>query len=207
MTSWVGHHGFYAVLAIMAVDALLPVGGELTMLYAGALAAGAIAGQQPLLFGHVLQTGFESYVVLAIGGTIGYLIGSLIGWAIGRTGGRPLLERHGRWLHLSPERLDRAEAWFDRHGAWAVFLGRLTPLVRSFISIPAGVFETPLASYTALTLAGSAIWCFAFAGVGWALGASYESVHHAFRYVDVVIVVAVVGIAVALVTRRRARVA
>jgi membrane protein DedA with SNARE-associated domain len=206
MTSWVGHHGFYAVLAIMAVDALLPVGGELTMLYAGALAAGAIAGQHPLLFGHLLSTGFESYVVLAIGGTIGYLIGALIGWAIGRRGGRPLLDRHGRWLHLSPERLDRAEAWFDRHGAWAVFLGRLTPLVRSFISIPAGVFETPLAPYAVLTLAGSAIWCFAFAGAGWALGASYDSVHHAFRYVDVVIVVAVVGVAGALVTRRRARV-
>jgi membrane protein DedA with SNARE-associated domain len=87
-----------------------------------------------------------------------------------------------------------------------VFLGRLTPLVRSFISIPAGVFETPLAPYTVLTLAGSAIWCFAFAGAGWALGASYDSVHHAFRYVDVVIVVAVVGVAGALVTRRRARV-
>jgi membrane protein DedA with SNARE-associated domain len=206
VTSWIGHHGFYAVLAIMAVDALLPVGGELTMLYAGALAAGAIAGQHALLFGHDLSTGFESYVVLAIGGTIGYLIGSLVGWVIGRAGGRPLLERHGRWLHLSPDRLDRAEAWFDRHGRWAVFLGRLTPLVRSFISIPAGVFETPLAPYTALTLAGSAIWCFAFAGVGWALGASYDSVHHAFRYVDVVVVVAVVSVAVALVARRRARV-
>jgi membrane protein DedA with SNARE-associated domain len=206
VTSWIGHHGFYAVLAIMAVDALLPVGGELTMLYAGALAAGAIAGQQPLLFGHVLSTGLESYVVLAVGGTIGYLIGSLVGWAIGRSGGRPLLERHGRWLHLSPERLDRAEDWFDRHGRWAVLLGRLTPLVRSFISIPAGVFETPLAPYTALTLAGSAIWCFAFAGVGWALGASYDSVHHAFRYVDVMVVVAAVSVAVALVARRRARV-
>jgi membrane protein DedA with SNARE-associated domain len=203
MTSWVGHHGFYAVLAIMALDALLPVGGELTMLYAGALAAGAIAGQHALLFGHVLATGIESYVVLAIGGTIGYLLGSLVGWGIGRWGGRSLLERRGRWLHLSPDRVDRAEAWFDRHGAWAVFLGRLTPLVRSFISIPAGVFETPLVPYAALTLAGSAIWCFAFAGAGWALGASYDSVHHAFRYVDVVVVVAVVSVAVALAARRR----
>jgi membrane protein DedA with SNARE-associated domain len=206
MTSWIGQHGFYAVLAIMAVDALLPVGGELTMLYAGALAAGAIAGQHALLFGHVLSPGFGSYVVLATGGTIGYVLGSLVGWAIGRWGGRSLLERHGRWLHLSPERLDRAEAWFDGHGAWAVFLGRLTPLVRSFISIPAGVFETPIAPYTVLTLAGSAIWCFVFAGVGWALGASYDSVHHAFRYVDVLVVLAAVSVAVAFAGRRRARV-
>jgi membrane protein DedA with SNARE-associated domain len=205
MTSWIGHHGFWAVFALMAVDALLPVGGELTMLYAGALAAGAIAGQHPLLFGHVLSTGFESYAVLALGGTIGYLIGSLVGWAIGRWGGRSLLERHGRWLHLPQERVQRAERWFDRYGVWAVFLGRLTPLVRSFVSVTAGVFETPLVPFTLATLAGSAIWCFAFAGVGWALGSSYDSVHHAFRYVDVLIVVVVVVVVAAavLISRRR----
>ena len=208
MTSWIAHHGAYAVFLIMAVDALLPVGGELTMLYAGALAAGAIAGQHAVFFGHDLHTGFESYVVLALAGTIGYLIGALVGWAIGRSGGRSLLERHGRWMHISPERLDRAERWFDRHGRWAVFLGRLTPVVRSFISIPAGALETPVGPYTLLTLAGSAIWCFAFAGAGWALGSSYERLHHAFRYVNVVIVVAAV-LALSLVavreTRRRAR--
>jgi membrane protein DedA with SNARE-associated domain len=208
VTSWIAHHGAYAVFLIMAVDALLPVGGELTMLYAGALAAGAIAGQHAVFFGHDLHTGFESYVVLALAGTIGYLIGALVGWAIGRSGGRSLLERHGRWMHISPERLDRAERWFDRHGRWAVFLGRLTPVVRSFISIPAGALETPVGPYTLLTLAGSAIWCFAFAGAGWALGSSYERLHHAFRYVNVVIVVAAV-LALSLVavreTRRRAR--
>ena len=208
MTSWIAHHGAYAVFLIMAVDALFPVGGELTMLYAGALAAGAIAGQHAVFFGHDLRTGFESYVVLALAGTIGYLIGALVGWAIGRSGGRSLLERHGRWMHISPERLDRAERWFDRHGRWAVFLGRLTPVVRSFISIPAGALETPVGPYTLLTLAGSAIWCFAFAGAGWALGSSYERLHHAFGYVNVVIVVAA-ALALSLVavreTRRRAR--
>jgi membrane protein DedA with SNARE-associated domain len=203
MTSWIGHHGFWAVFALMAVDALLPVGGELTMLYAGALAAGAIAGQHALLFGHVLQTGLESYLVLAAGGTLGYLIGSLIGWAIGRWGGRSLLDRHGRWLHLPPERVQQAERWFDRYGIWAVFLGRLTPLVRSFISVTAGVFETPIVPFTLATLAGSAIWCLAFAGVGWALGSNYDTVHHAFRYVDVMVVVLVVVGAVVLIARRR----
>jgi membrane protein DedA with SNARE-associated domain len=191
----------------MAVDALLPVGGELTMLFAGALAAGAIAGRQPVLFGHDLATGVESFLVLALAGTLGYLAGALVGWAIGRRGGRPLLERHGRWLRVTPAELDRAEAWFDRHGRWAVFLGRLTPLVRSFISIPAGVLESPLRAYTLLTLAGSAIWCFAFAGAGWALGSSYDDVHRAFRYVDVLAVAAVVVavVAVAVLHRRRLR--
>jgi membrane protein DedA with SNARE-associated domain len=205
LTSWIGHHGAYAVFAIMALDALLPVGGELTMLFAGALAAGAIAGEHPVLLGHTMQTGLESYVVLSLAGTVGYLLGALAGWAIGRWGGRSLLERHGRWLHVTPENLDRAEWWFDRHGRAAVFLGRLTPVVRSFISIPAGALESPLGSYTALTLAGSAIWCFAFAGAGWALGSSYESVHRAFRYVDVLAVagVAVVLAAVVILHRRR----
>jgi membrane protein DedA with SNARE-associated domain len=84
-----------------------------------------------------------------------------------------------------------------------VFLGRLTPLVRSFISIPAGALGIPVAPYTALTLAGSAIWCFGFAGAGWALGRSYESVHRAFRYVDVLVVAAVVMLAVLLLVHHR----
>jgi membrane protein DedA with SNARE-associated domain len=206
LTSWIGQHGAYAVFAIMALDALLPVGGELTMLFAGALAAGSIAGAHPVLLGHTMQTGLESYVVLSIAGTVGYLVGSLVGWAIGRWGGHALLERHGRWLHVTPENLDRAERWFDRHGRAAVFLGRLTPVVRSFISIPAGALESPLGAYTALTLAGSAIWCFGFAGAGWALGSSYESVHHAFRYVDVVAVAGVAAALAAVLVLRRRRV-
>ena len=206
LTSWIAHHGAYAVFAIMAVDALLPVGGELTMLFAGALAAGSIAGAHPVLLGHTMQTGLESYVVLSIAGTVGYLVGSLVGWAIGRWGGHALLERHGRWVHVTPENLGRAERWFDRHGRAAVFVGRLTPVVRSFISIPAGALESPLGPYTALTLAGSAIWCFGFAGAGWALGSSYESVHHAFRYVDVVAVAGVAAALAAVLVLRRRRV-
>jgi membrane protein DedA with SNARE-associated domain len=199
LTSWIGRHGAYAVFAIMAVDALLPVGGELTMLYAGALAAGAIAGQHAVLLGHELQTGLESYVVLALAGTLGYLLGALVGWAIGRWGGHR--------VHVASKDLDRAQRWFDRYGRAAVFLGRLTPVVRSFISIPAGAFGSPLPAYTLLTLAGSAIWCFGFAAVGWALGSSYERVHHAFRYVDVIVVVgAVLMLAtLAILHRRRAR--
>jgi membrane protein DedA with SNARE-associated domain len=204
LTSWIGHHGAYAVFGIMALDALFPVGGELTMLFAGALAAGAITGEHPVLLGHQLHTGLESYLVLSIAGTLGYLVGSLVGWAIGRWGGRALLEHHGRWLHVTPENLDRAERWFDLHGNAAVFLGRLTPVVRSFISIPAGTLESPLGPYTLLTLAGSAIWCFGFAAIGWALGSSYEQVHHAFRYIDVLAVAgAVAALAALLVLRRR----
>jgi membrane protein DedA with SNARE-associated domain len=204
VTSWIAHHGVYAVFVLMAIDALLPVGGELIMLYAGVLAGGAIAGDHATLFGAQLATGLESYIVLALAGAIGYLVGALVGWAIGKAGGRRLIERHGRWLHITPEAFARAEAWFERYGLRAVFLGRITPVVRSFISIPAGVLDSPLGPYTVLTLLGSMIWCFGFAAAGWALGGTWESFHRSFRYADYVAVAAVLA-AIGLAFAHRAR--
>ena len=129
---------------------------------------------------------------MALSGTIGYTVGSIVGWAIGAYGGRPLLERRGRLLHLTPERLNRADAWFERFGDAAVFLGRVTPVVRSFISIPAGVVRMPLPRFTVLTLLGSAIWCFVLAGIGWAIGKSWHRFHEDFRFVEYAVIVAVV---------------
>jgi membrane protein DedA with SNARE-associated domain len=195
LTTLVGDHGLYAVLALMAIDAVLPAASELVMLYAGVLAAGVFAGQHVALFGSRIPSGFDAYLAMALAGAIGYLVGAIAGWAIGLYGGRPLLERRGRLLHLSEERLARAERWFDRWGDWAVLLGRVTPVVRSFVSIPAGVFRMPLGRYTLLTAIGSAAWCFAFAGAGWAVGRSWERFHHDFRFVDY----AVIGAALILV--------
>ena len=90
-------------------------------------------------------------------------------------------------------RLARAERWFRRWEEWAVFVGRITPVVRSFVSIPAGVFKAPLLRYTVLTAIGSAIWAFAWAGAGWGLGASWTAVHHAFSYVDYAVVAGIVA--------------
>jgi membrane protein DedA with SNARE-associated domain len=203
VTHWIAQHGVYAVCALMAVDALLPVGGELVMLYAGVIAAGAVAGQTATLFGLHLHHGLESYLVLALAGSLGYLVGAIVGWAIGVRGGRPLVERYGRWLHLKPATFARAERWFARRGRWAVFLGRITPVVRSFISIPAGILGSPFPSYVVLTLLGSLLWCFAFAGAGWALGGSWDSFHRSFRYADYAAVAAVV-VALAVVVIARA---
>jgi membrane protein DedA with SNARE-associated domain len=179
------------------------------MAYGGALAGGAFAGQHVSLFGARIHHGVGAYLAVALAGTVGYVAGSLVGWAIGDYGGRPLLERRGRWFHLDAERLDRAEQWFERWGDWAVLLGRVTPVVRSFISIPAGVFRASLGRYTGLTLVGSAAWCFAIAGAGWALGSSWERFHRDFRYADYVVVLAVVVAAGwlvwRLVVRRRDR--
>ena len=209
ITTVVGDYGLYAVFWLMFIDAVLPAASELVMVYGGALAAGAFANQEVTLFGRTIDDGLPAYLAIALAGTIGYTLGAILGWAIGLYGGRPYLERHGRWLHLSKAKLDRAERWFERWESWAVFLGRLTPVIRSFVSVPAGVFETPFVRYTLLTLLGSAIWCFAFAGAGYAAGEAWEDVDHAFHYVEYVIAAAVVAGAAWLawryLRRRRAK--
>jgi membrane protein DedA with SNARE-associated domain len=202
LTSLIGDHGVYAVFLLMAIDAVFPAFSELVMVYGGALAAGAFAGQHVVLFGHRIDSHFWAYVVISLAGALGYLAGAIVGWAIGLYGGRPLLERHGRWFHLSRDNLDRAERWFDRWGDLAVLVGRVTPVARSFISIPAGVFETPFVRYTALTAIGSAIWAFAFAGIGWAVGRSYERFHHDFGYVEYVVVAAILMLLAFWIYRR-----
>ena len=197
-----GNHGLYAVFLLMLVDAVLPAFSELVMVYAGALAAGAFS-TSVVLFGHEFESGFGAWLAMVLAGTIGYTIGSILGWAIGVYGGRPFLERRGRWFHLSHERLERAERWFDRWGDWAVLIGRITPVARSFISIPAGVFRMPLGRYVVLTFIGSTLWCIAFAGAGYAAGTRWETFHEKFHYVDYAIAVLLVAGAAYLVIRRR----
>src|SRR3954451_12557229 len=192
LTNWVADHGLLAVFALMAVDSVLPAGGEIVMLFGGALAAGAIAGHDGPSLCAVIATG-----------TRGHLAGSIGGWALGKAGGRQLIERHGRWLHLRSERFERAEHWFDRSGAWFVLFGRLVPLVRSFVSIPAGVLEFPFGRYVLLSAIASLVWCVAFAVAGHALGSNWESVHHAFRYLDYLAVAGLIAIAAVLFARVR----
>jgi membrane protein DedA with SNARE-associated domain len=202
LTSQIASHGAYAVFVLMLIDAVFPAASELVMLYAGAVAAGVFSSAHHVsLFGAKIGFGVTAFVVMALAGTIGYLVGSIIGWAIGYYGGRPLLERRGRWLHLSPDKLDRAERWFDKWENVGVFLGRITPVVRSFVSIPAGVFRVPLGPYTVLTAIGSAIWAFAIAGAGYGLGSSYERFHHDFRYAEYAIVAGVLLLAAYLIYR------
>jgi membrane protein DedA with SNARE-associated domain len=202
VTALIGDHGLYAVFLLMLVDAVFPAASELVMLYSGALAAGAFSSGV-FLFGHEFESGLSAYLAMALSGTIAYTVGSIIGWAIGIYGGRPFLERHGRWLHLGPHQLERAERWFERWGDEAVFVGRITPVARSFISIPAGVFRAPLGRYVILTFVGSALWCFAFAGAGWALGTRWESFHERFHYVDYAVAAGIVLLVAYVLIRRR----
>jgi membrane protein DedA with SNARE-associated domain len=208
VTSAIGDYGLYAVFLLMMVDAIFPAASEVVMVYAGAVAAGAVPGHHVTVFGAQVDSTFWAYLAMATAGTLGYVAGSILGWAIGRYGGRPYLERHGRWLHVTPASLDRAEAWFARYGNAAVLFGRMVPVVRSFISIPAGVAEMPLGRYTVLTTIGSIPWCFGLAGIGVALGTGWERFHESWRFADYAIVALVVlGAALVIVrmARRRAR--
>jgi len=204
-TSAVANHGVYAVFGLLALGAVFPAGSELVALVGGALAAGVFSGATGVsVFGAHIGLGAGTYVALAVAATIGYLAGGLVGWLVGRFGGRELLEHRGRWLHVTPERLDRADAWFERWDRPGVLIGTMTPVVRSFVAIPAGIFEMPLAPFLGLTLIGSTIWSFAFVGIGWALGSSYHRFEHDFRYVEFVIGAGIVAALAYLVYRWRA---
>jgi membrane protein DedA with SNARE-associated domain len=205
VTAAIGDYGLYAVFFLMLIDAVLPAASELVMVYAGAVAVGAFPDHSVTLFGTTIESTGWGYVVMAMAGTLGYTLGSILGWAIGRYGGRPYLERHGRWLHVTPEKLDRAEAWFERYGDATVFFGRMMPVVRSFISIPAGVAEMPFGRYTVLTFLGTIPWCFGLAGIGLALGSGWERFHETFRYADYAIVALVVAGVVLVLLRARQR--
>lgn len=191
LTQWIVEHGLLAVFVLMAVDAVLPVGGELVMVFGGALAAGAIAGHAG-----------PSLAAVIVAGTLGSLAGALAGWGLGRLGGRTLIERHGRWLHLGPDRFARAERWFARYGAAFVLFGRLVPLVRSFVSIPAGVLEYPLVRYLLLSTLAALLWCVAFAVGGYALGDHWASIHHAFRYLDYAVLAALLALGAGVLALR-----
>jgi membrane protein DedA with SNARE-associated domain len=205
VTGVIGDYGLYAVFLLMFIDAVLPAASELVMVYGGAVAAGAFANSEVKLFGWEIESTLWAYVAMATAGTIGYTLGSILGWAIGLYGGRPYLEKHGRWLHVTPQKLDKADDWFERYGDITVFVTRMLPVVRSFVSIPAGIGEMPLGRYTAFTFAGTIPWCFGLAAVGVALGSSWESFHESFRYADYAIVAIVAAGLAALVYRAHRR--
>ena len=105
LTSFVGDHSVYAIFFLMAAAAVVPAASELVMIYAGALASGAVSDAHVVLFGHTIESHGWAYVTVALAGMLGNTVGAAGGWAIGRYGGRPLVERHGKWLHVTPIRL------------------------------------------------------------------------------------------------------
>ena len=203
-TSFIGNHGVYAVFVLMLLSAVIPAASEVVMLYGGAVAGGAFAGSHVVVFGDRISKGGWAYVAMAVAGVLGCWLGALIGWAIGAFGGRPFLERHGRWLHVTPHKLDRAHGWFERYCSLMVAVGLSVPVVRSFVAIPAGIARLELRRFAPLALIGCIPFCFGLGGAGYALGSHWGRVHSAFRWVDYAVVAGVVLLVLYLLLRRRA---
>jgi membrane protein DedA with SNARE-associated domain len=172
----------------------LPVGSELAIIGGGALATGKVTGQgEPL-----------NLAVVIILATLGEVLGSAAGYAIGRYGGRPLVDRVGKYVLLTHKDLDRAEAWFARRGEPVVFFGRFIPLLRSFVSFAAGLGEMAIGKFLLFTVIACAIWCSALASIGYGLAGTYDQVVKGFSYAGYVLVaLAVVAVAVVFWHRYR----
>jgi membrane protein DedA with SNARE-associated domain len=201
LTHAVGSHGVYAVFGLMILAAVIPVASELVMLYAGAVAGGAFSGVALTVFGTTVHSHAWGYIWIALAGTLGNALGAALGWWIGDLGGRPLVHRYGRCIHVDEAKLDRAERWFERFDDWAVPLGLATPLARSFVAIPAGIVRVPFKRFLPLAVVGTAVFCFGLGGAGWALGTAYTHAHHDLKYVDYAVVAGVVVLAAYLVLR------
>ena len=145
-----------------------------------------------------------SFVIALLVATVGAVAGSLAGYLIGAWGGRPLLDRYGRYVHIHAAELDRADAWFARYGYWAVLLGRLVPLVRALINYPAGVARMPIGRFLLFSALGSLPWNAALLLGGYALGANYERLYQAVRPFEYVIYV-IVALGVILILYRWTR--
>jgi membrane protein DedA with SNARE-associated domain len=188
--------GYLALFGICCLAALgIPVGSELAIGYAGVLASGQ------LISGHHHHLQLAIVILVA---TAGELVGSLIGYAIGRYGGRPLVERIGKYVLLTRKDLDRVEAWFASRGESVVFFGRFIPLVRSFVSIVAGISEMALWKFITFTAAACAVWCAGLASIGYGLGSSWRHILTYFSDVGyVAVAVAILVIAGFIIHRLR----
>ncbi|HEX7471718.1 MAG TPA: DedA family protein [Candidatus Limnocylindrales bacterium] len=194
-----GSVGYLGVLAAMSIEsAMVPLPSELILPFAGFLISDPTQ-VEPLTHGR-----WEFWIVVLVA-TIGNTIGSCIGYAIGAYGGRPFLHRWGRFLLIREHEIDAAEQFFNRYGAATAFLSRLLPVVRTFISFPAGVARMPLGRFIAYSTAGAFLWSTALVFAGTQLGVHWQDIRHALQPFDLLMVVVVVALVALFVWSRLGR--
>lgn len=177
-TGFVKSSGYVAIFLLSVLQSCcIPTSSELTLGFAGVLAS----------------RGTLSLPGVIAAGTAGELVGAYIAYFVGRAGGRPFVERYGKYVLVTTHDLDRAEAWFERRGQWGVLISRLLPVIRNFVALPAGIAEVPLIRFGIMTAVGSLIWDGAMALIGYEVGGSYKSVMKGFSDAGYVLGVLVVA--------------
>jgi len=171
--------GYAGIVVCMTIEsACIPLPSEVIMPFSG----------------YLVTTGRFTLWGVALAGAIGNVLGSWIGYWLGSVGGRPLAERLSRWHVVRVEEYDRADRWLHRHGLQVAFWTRLVPIVRTFVSFPAGAARVPIARFTMYTFVGSYIWSFILAWVGAKFGEHWESIHEVWRGFDLAVLVALVAL-------------
>lgn len=168
--AWTGYLGVVILMAIESCN--IPLPSEIVLPFAGIM----------------VQKGVLNFHGAAFAGAVGCVVGSLPSYWLGYVGGRPFLEKHGRWLLLTQHDLDVAERWVDKYGDWAFFLCRMLPVVRTFISLPAGILKAHLVPFIGYTFLGSLIWSYGLVYVGVVFGENRELFKHYWHQFDVLIV-------------------
>lgn len=188
LSSLVSHYGVLAVLLLMAAESCgIPFPSEVIMPSAGLLSA----------------TGQMNLAEAILAGAVGNLLGSLVAFALAARFGQPLLLGPGRWIGIRAHHLEIADGWFERWGLWAVFFGRVLPVVRTYISFPAGLARINLLWFSVLTFVGALPWCAALALVGYTLGKNYDRVSGPIQNAAIVIAVLVAMVVVVWYLRGR----
>jgi len=187
-TNVVADLGLAGIFVLMTLEsACIPIPSEATMLFAGF---------------NVADGEYSLFAAVAVG-SVANLVGSWIAYAIGYYGRIDILEKHGKKLHIKPSHLAWADRWFERHGDATVFFTRMLPIVRTFISLPAGVAKMPFWRFSALTLLGCVPWVLALTLAGKAAGDNWEDIKDYLHYVDYAVAAAIVVGAIYLIVRWR----
>ena len=165
--------GYGGIVLLMAIEsACIPLPSEIIMPFAG----------------YLVYRGELTLWLVAAAGAFGCVLGSLLAYWAGARGGRPLAEKYGRYILVSPHDLQTADRWFQRRGDIIILIGRLLPLVRTFIAFPAGIARMPIFKFILYTFIGSYIWCWGLAWLGVRLGARWDSLSPWFHRFDTLIV-------------------
>ena len=180
--------GYFGIFLGMTIEsACIPLPSEVIMTFAG----------------FVVNEGKLTLTNIILVGILGNLVGSLITYYIGLKGARPLLEKYGKYILITKEKLDNADKWFNKHGDAAVFFGRILPGIRTFISLPAGINKMDIKKFIIYTLIGSGIWTSILAIIGIELGKDWSIISQYFRIFDIIIGIAILLIIIYYVIKHR----